>query len=327
MKKNLSLIAALMAVLLIFSSCGSAPAQQPGDSGLKIVTTIFPEYDWVSQILGDKAGDAELTLLLDNGADLHSYQPTAQDILKISSCDLFIYVGGESDEWVDDALKEAVNSDMIVLNLLDILGDAVVEEEIVEGMEHEHGEGEDHEHEEPEYDEHVWLSLRNAAKCCAAIEEALAKLDPASADSYAANLSAYTEKLNALDAAYAEAVSAAHEGTLIFGDRFPFRYLAEDYGLDYYAAFSGCSAETEASFETVVFLAKKLDELGLSCVMNIDGSDGKIAETVIRSSGNQNRKILTLDSMQSSGFAEFKAGSTYFSIMESNLEVLKEALQ
>ena len=320
-----------------FSEASSAmvttDAQSVPEKHLNIVTTIFPEYDWVREILGDNAENADLTMLLDNGVDLHSYQPTAQDILKISTCDLFIYVGGESDGWVSDALQEAANKDMKVIDLLDVLDDAVKEEEIVEGMEagEEHGDGEDEEHEEeeegPEYDEHVWLSLRNAKVLCEAITSALTEIDPDHAADYRSNLTSYSEKLDALDAAFQSAVDSASRKTLLFGDRFPFRYLVDDYGLSYYAAFAGCSAETEASFRTITFLADKVDEFNLTSVLTIESSDQKIAQTIIQNTKEKNQNILTLNSMQSVTSNDVAAGTGYLSIMESNLDVLIEALQ
>ena len=348
MKKYLSVILALLMVLTCLSACGnhntaavtndSSVVSSEGTSSekqLQIVTTIFPEYDWVKEILGDRADNAELTMLLDNGVDLHSYQPTAEDIMKISSCDLFIYVGGESDEWVEGALEEAVNQDMKVINLLDVLGDSVKEEEVVEGMEaeeHEHEDGEaqeeEHEHEEgPEYDEHVWLSLKNAETLVGAISDALQEIDPDNKDIYAANSDAYIEKLSALDGEYQKAVDNAANKTILFGDRFPFRYLVDDYGLSYYAAFVGCSAETEASFETITFLAGKVDELGLHSVLTIEKSDQKIAQAIIQNTQEKNQQILTMDSMQSTTSEDVSGGATYLSIMENNLEVLKEALK
>ena len=307
------------------SSAASVPsASQSDEKPLKIVTTIFPEYDWVREILGDKADNAELTMLLDNGVDLHSYQPTADDIIKISDCDLFIYVGGESDGWVEDALKEATNKDMQVINLLDVLGEQVKEEEVVEGMEAEEEEAEDED--EPEYDEHVWLSLKNAETLCNAITDALETIDPANKDAYAANAAAYLEKLAALDGEYQTVVDNAARKTVLFGDRFPFRYLVDDYGLNYYAAFVGCSAETEASFETISFLSGKVDELGLPCVLTIEGAQHKIAETIVQNTADQNQSILTLDSMQSTTSTDVANGTTYLSTMESNLNVLKQAL-
>ena len=288
---------------------------------IKIVTTIFPEYDWVREILGDKADSAEITMLLDSGVDLHSYQPTADDIVKLSDCDLFVYVGGESDGWVEDALKSAANKDRKVINLLEILGDSVKEEETVEGMQEE-----EEDHGEKEYDEHVWLSLKNARTLVGAISAALQELDPHNKDAYAANADAYGQKLSTLDAEYQKAVSAGTYKTLLFGDRFPFRYLVDDYGLSYYAAFVGCSAESEASFETVSFLARKVDEGKLPCVLTIEGKNHKIAETVVQNTAGKNQKILTMDSMQSTTSQDAAGGTTYLSLMEKNLDVLKEAL-
>ena len=323
-----------------FTACSTNRVQAAeGNKNLQIVTTIFPEYDWVMNILGDNPAGAEVTMLLDNGADLHSFQPSAADIMKISTCDVFVYVGGESDEWVDDVLKEAVNKDMIVINLMDELGNAVKEEEIIEGMEehdheHEHDEDEhndhdhDHHHEEGEieYDEHVWLSLKNAAVLVEGIAEAIGKADAANAGTYRSNASAYIDKLNALDKEYLGMVSSASRNVVLFGDRFPFRYMTDDYGLIYYAAFVGCSAESEASFETVTFLAGKVDEHSLPVVLTIEGKEHKIAETIINNTAAKDQKILSLDSMQTTTMADVKNGTTYISVMEKNFEVLKEAL-
>lgn len=328
-------ITALLALLMLggaLAGCGKQNDTNKTDK-LSIVTTIFPEYDWVRTVLGDKADNAEVTMLLDNGIDLHSYQPTADDIVKISDCDLFLYVGGESDGWVDDALKNATNKNMKVINLLDVLGDSVKTEEVVEGMqetEHDH----DHDHskevstfeDEEEKDEHVWLSLKNAEVLVNAISKSLQELDPDNKDTYAANAAAYIEKLSALDGEYQAAVDAASYKTVVFGDRFPFRYLVDDYGLSYYAAFVGCSAETEASFETVSFLAKKVDELKLPCVLTIEGAQHKIAETIVRNTAEKNQKVLTMDSLQSTSSKDVANGTTYLSVMEKNLSVLKEAL-
>ncbi len=312
----------LILALLIFTSCGSETVKS--DKKIKIVATIFPEYDWVSNILGDDQADTDVTLLIDNGVDLHSYQPTVDDVVKISTCDIFIYVGGESDKWVCDALKEARNKDMIVIDLMEILGDAAKEEEIKEGMQGE--DHNDHEHEEVEYDEHVWLSVRNAALFCEKIEEAIETKDPANAAEYRENLAKYEEKLRKLDSEYKTVFENATVKTLLFGDRFPFRYFTDDYGLDYYAAFAGCSAETEASFETVVFLAGKVDELGIKTVFTIEGSEKKIAETIVKNTKTKDRKIASLDSMQSTTLKDIENGVTYLSVMEKNLEVLKKAL-
>ncbi len=336
MKKITALLLALFMLVGALAGCGKQNDTNQTDK-LSIVTTIFPEYDWVREILGEKADNAEITMLLDNGVDLHSYQPTADDIVKISDCDLFIYVGGESDEWVEDALRNAANRNMKVINLLEVLGDSVKTEEIVEGMqeeehehedveEHEHEDAEEHEHEE-EADEHVWLSLKNAKMLVRVISKALQELDPDSKDIYAANADAYVKKLSALDAEYQAAVDAASNKTILFGDRFPFRYLVDDYGLRYYAAFVGCSAETEAGFETISFLAKRVDEWKLPCVLTIEGAQHKIAETVVRNTTAKNQRVLTMDSMQSTTSKDVKNGTTYLSVMEKNLSVLKEALR
>lgn len=333
MKKITALLLALFVLVGALAGCGKQNDTNKTDK-LSIVTTIFPEYDWVREILGDKADNAEITMLLDNGVDLHSYQPTADDIVKISDCDLFIYVGGESDGWVEDALRNAANRNMKVINLLEILGDSVKTEEIVEGMQeehehedaHAHDDAEEHEHEE-ETDEHVWLSLKNAKMLVRVISKALQELDPDNKDIYAANADAYVKKLSALDAEYQAAVDAASNKTILFGDRFPFRYLVDDYGLRYYAAFVGCSAETEAGFETISFLAKRVDEWKLPCVLTIEGAQHKIAETVVRNTTAKNQKVLTMDSMQSTTTQDVKNGTTYLSVMEKNLSVLKEALR
>jgi zinc transport system substrate-binding protein len=288
-----------------------------------------------ARYLGDKVKNVEVTMLLDNGVDLHSYQPTINYIAKISDCDMFIYVGGESDGWVNDALKNAKNDKMKVINLLEVLGDSVKTEELIEGMqeeEHDHHHDneeiteEKHEHEE-EKDEHVWLSLKNAKILCKVIADNLSEIDPENKDIYSANVSVYIEKLSALDEEYKKMVNGSNRKIVLFGDRFPFRYLVDDYGLDYYAAFVGCSAETEASFETVAFLSKKTDELKLPCVLTIEGANHKIAETVVANTYSKNQKVLTMDSMQSTTSSDVKNGITYISVMEKNLDILREALK
>ena len=320
MKKIIACLLSAIMLTGVMSACSKTDSTV---DKLNVVCTIFPEYDWVKQIIGDKAANADITMLLDNGVDLHSFQPTVDDIAKISSCDVFVYVGGESDAWIDDVLKEATNKDMVVINLLDVLGDTVKEEEVKEGMQAEAEE----ESGEPEYDEHVWLSLKNAEILCGYIAKQLENVDKANADAYAANADAYISQLKSLDEKYQSAVDSAKTKTLLFGDRFPFRYMADDYGLDYYAAFVGCSAETEASFETIIFLAKKIDELGLSSVLTIEGAQHKIAQTIINNTEKKNQTILTLNSMQSTTSKDISNGTTYLSVMEDNLEVLKSALK
>ena len=344
--KAAAMIVAFTMVIAGISGCGqSAAAESAQNRKISIVCSIFPEYDWVKQIMGDKADNAEITYLLGNGADLHNYRPTADDIIKISGCDLFIHVGGESDEWAEDALAGAVNKDMKVIDLIGTIGDNVRTEEIKEGMqdedEHHHdhddedGHDDDHddEHEhhhdddEPEYDEHVWLSVKNAKLICTEIADKLCALDPSNDGTYKANLAAYTAELDKLDSDFAALVGNASEKTLIFGDRFPFRYFTDDYGLDYYAAFVGCSAETEASFETVVFLAQKADELNAKTIYTIENSDKSIAQTIINSTAAKDGKIAELNSLQSVSREQADGGETYISLMRKNYEVLKETLK
>ncbi len=351
---------------------------------LSVVCTIFPEYDWIRELVGDKKDNYEITYLMDKGVDLHSYQPTAEDIAKIANCDLFVYVGGESDGWVRDALKESKNDKMQVVNLLEALGNDVKEEEVVEGMQehdhdhehkedadhdhdhehkedtdhdhdhehkedadhdhdhehkedadhdhdHEHKEDADHDHDhhhdEKEYDEHVWLSLRNASSLVNGLASRLQVIDPENKDYYAGTAAEYTSKLGELDSKYLAAVKKAKKKTVLFGDRFPFRYLVDDYGLKYYAAFVGCSAETEASFETVAFLAKKTDELKLNNIMVIENSDQKIAKKIAETTKAKDQKIVEMNSMQSVTADDIANGATYLSIMENNLKALLSALK
>lgn len=329
------------------SSTASTSSETKTDDANKkfsVVCTIFPEYDWIRQLVGDKKDNYEITYLLDKGVDLHSYQPTAEDIAKIANCDLFVYVGGESDGWVDDALKESKNDKMQVVNLLETLGKNVKPEEVVEGMqeedEHDHDhedkdkdhdhEDADHDHhheEETEYDEHVWLSLRNATVLVNTLAEKLQTIDPENKDYYAGTAADYTAKLGDLDSRYLATIKKAKVKTVLFGDRFPFRYLVDDYGLKYYAAFVGCSAETEASFETVAFLAKKTDDLKLKSVLVIENSDQKIAKKIVETTKDKNQNIVVLNSMQSITNEDIANGATYLSIMESNLKALASALK
>lgn len=323
MKKLISILCVMVPAVSMLTGCGTGVSKDNGK--ISIVTTIFPEYDWVREITKGNE-NVEITMLLDKGVDLHSFQPTADDIVKVSSCDMFIYVGGESDEWVEDALKEATNKDMVVINLLDVLGDSVKEEELVEGMEGEEEEEESEEEEGPEYDEHVWLSLKNAEVLCQYISDELCKINPDNKETYETNVKAYIAQLDTLDKEYEAAVSNASVKTVLFGDRFPFRYLVDDYGLDYYAAFVGCSAESEASFETIKFLADKTDELGLNAILQIESADGKIAQTIKDTTKTKSQQILTMDSMQSVTAKDVSAGAAYLGIMQENLSVLSQAI-
>lgn len=317
MKHIFSTFISVILLIFCFTACNTDSGESVKDNEkLQIVTTTFPAYDWVREILGE---EAEVTFLLESGVDMHSFQPSVDDILKISECDMFVYVGGESDQWAQDALKEASNKDIVAVNLIEVLGDSVKEEEILEGMEHD-------DEEESEPDEHVWLSLKNAEKFCNYITQKLSEIDPENAESFQHNNQAYVEKLSALDKKYKSDITSGKRNVLLFADRFPFRYLTDDYNISYYAAFPGCSAETEASFETITFLAGKINELKLSSVIIIEGSDGKIANTVINETQPKHLNILTLDSMQSVTSKDIENGLTYLSVMESNLENIKTAL-
>lgn len=322
---------------------------------ISIVCTTFPQYDWVKNILGEEAERFNVTLLLDNGVDMHSYQPAVKDIATAGSSDLFIYVGGESDTWVEDALKEAKNKDLKAINLMETLGNSVKEEEVVEGMQEERESlGHSHEKpskekqeqtqkerhensqeingqkeaadEEPEYDEHIWLSIRNAEIMVKNIEKAIEQLDSDNAKVYQTNVENYIKKLDTLDKQYANTIQNAKYKAILFGDRFPFRYMADDYDLKYYAAFAGCSAETMAGFETVTFLAKKADELRLPVILTIENSDGRIAEAVKSNTTKKNQKILAMNSLQSVTKEQLADGITYLQVMQENLSVLSEAL-
>jgi len=360
--KKIPLIAFIFALVTLFTACGSdtekttvEKAASNGSEKVSIVATIYPQYAWLKEILGNRADSLGLTLLIKNGMDLHSYKPSAQDIATIAKSDMVVYVGGESDEWIEKALEATPNENRLAVNMLKALGDRVKEEEIVEGMQaeeehhHEHGEeaeaheehheheahAEEHEHhheheahaEEVENDEHVWLSLTNAEILVKTLTQAVAKLDTTHASEYNANAAAYTAKIKELDEAYRVMVAGTTHKTILFGDRFPFRYLVDDYGIKYYAAFVGCSAESEASFETVAFLAGKMDSLALPAIFTIDGSNSKIANAILAASKkSKNAEVLTLNSMQSVRSNQMDS-LNYLEMMRENLEVLKKALK
>ena len=297
---------------------------------LSIVTTIFPAYDWVKQVVGDNK-NVEISFLIDKGVDLHSYQASAADIAKITDSDLFVYVGGDSDDWAEDIIKE--NPNLNYINMVDSIGEAALAEELIEGMqdeeehdneseEHANEEGE-HEEGEEEIDEHVWLSIKNAETIVSAIEAKLAEIDPDNKAEYEKNANDYLAKLDELDKEYKDTLSSIQNKTIIVGDRFPFRYLVNEYGIKYYAAFKGCDAGSEASFETVKFLANKMDELNMTDIFIIDGSKGDLAKTIVDNTKDKNAKVLVLDSMQSTKSSD---NASYLDIMKKNLEVLKEVL-
>lgn len=380
MKKFAAFAMFVLATALTFVACSAesnenSNKKMPAPKKVSIVATIYPQYDWLKNVLGDRLDAVNLKLLIKNGTDLHSYKPSAQDIAAIASADMVVYVGGESDEWIEKALNATPKEGRVQVNLMEALGDRVKEEEVVEGMQgeeehehhHEHGDpsatsgtedhhehAEEHEHhehaeahedhdnhehaeehedghhhhEEAENDEHVWLSLKNAEILVRNLAEALAKLDTAHASEYHMNAALYVAKISALDAQYRAATDSASNKTILFGDRFPFRYLVDDYGIKYFAAFVGCSAESEASFETVAFLAGKMDSLALPAIFTIDGSNGKIARAILDASKkSKDALVLTLNSMQSVTDTQMQSGIDYLSIMQSNLEVLKKAIK
>ena len=314
MKKNWILFSALAIFAMAFLGCDSQVKQQ---KRLSIVATTFPEYDWVKKIVGNDSL-FEITLL-EKGVDLHSFEPTPENILQISKADLFIYVGGESDEWVEKALENPQNPNRKVVNMMQVLGEKVKAEKIVEGMEEEH-----HHEEGEEMDEHVWLSLQNASILVRHIADSLVALSPEKKEMIVANANAYREKLEALDAEFAKVIVPGK--TILFGDRFPFRYLVDDYKISYYAAFVGCSAETEASFKTIAFLAKKVDELNLKTIFVLESRTHKIAETIRDNTKSKDQQILPLHSIQSISDLDLQNGVNYYRLMQQNLEVLKRAL-
>ena len=329
MKNKLLKCMGLAIVSLVVPLCTSCNIED--DSGkLKIVTSVYSEYDWVMTVLGNKKDNASVRLLRDSGIDMHSYQPSMDDAKAISKCDLLVYVGGESDEWIEDAVKDAVNKDKKVINLLKTLGDGAKEEETVEGMQgEEEEEGEEGEMEEVEYDEHVWLSVKNAQIFVTAISNALGEIDAENAAYYKSNADSYVNQLKDLDNRYIAAVNAGTKDTILFGDRFPFRYMVEDYNLKYYAAFLGCSSNVTPDYTTIKFLADKIDELNLKVILKIEGNATERLISAIKETANtKDLTVLTMDSIQSARSSDFKnENARYLSIMENNLGVLKEALK
>ena len=323
MRKFILICASLCSLFLIlnFTSCQkkSSGADQASSEGkIKVLATIFPAYDWAKNLTVG-CDSVYVDLLLKDGVDMHSFQPSAADIVKISTADIFIYVGGESDAWVENALKNAGNDKMIVINLMDKLKGFIKQEEVVEGMQQTEGGHEDHD-EEIENDEHVWLSLNNAIASSNEIARALMEKDEAHSSIYMANLVFYVDKLAALKQEYANSFG---EKTIIVCDRYPFLYLTDEFGIKYYAAFNGCSAESEASFDTIAFLSVKLHELKSPSVFVTESSDKKIAKTVISSAGIKDCKIIALDSMQSTTLKQAQKGKNYYDVMRANLEALK----
>jgi zinc transport system substrate-binding protein len=321
MKKTLCIILVAVLCVSLFASCGKTV--KPTDNTdknkkLTIVTTIFPPYDFAKNIVGDMA---EVTQLLPPGSESHSFEPASQDIVKIQNCDIFICIGGESENWVEKLLGSIDASRLTVLSLLDMVEGK--QEEIVEGMEADEEEDKEEGGARVEYDEHVWTSPVNAVKITESICAAVCEKDPENAQSYKANAAAYVEKLNALDRDYRDMISTAKRDRIVVADRFPFRYLCDEYSLKYSAAFAGCSASTDPSADTVRYLINKVSEEKIPVVFYIEFSKKSVLNTVVEST---NAKPLELHSCHNVSKEDFDSGRGYIDIMRDNLEALREAL-
>jgi zinc transport system substrate-binding protein len=303
--KKTFFVALILSVTLILSislsSCSNSNNYTNSDSSEKptIVCTGFAEYDWIRNILGENLEDWNLIRLNDNGVDMHSYQPTAEDMVDIANSDLVVYAGGESEEWIETAMEKGGTFSGIEYGLVEN-GVAI------------------------ENDEHIWLSPKQAIVFCQELTDIISNIDEEHKTQYEANCEAYVKKLENLDSQYAQLLSDCSENLIICADRFPFRYLVKDYGLEYAAAFTGCEAETEADFDTVIMLSDKLKNGNINTVFVCEGSDTSLAETIIKNSGKENVKVLVLNSIQSVNAKD--KDTSYIKIMEENLEVLKEAL-
>ncbi len=337
--KKIKKIISLLLVCVLLVGCSNMQGVQTNSSGkVSIVAASFHEYDWVLQILGENASEYEVTLLMDDGIDMHSYEPSVEEIALIKSADLVVYNGGPSLTWLDELLDD---TDIESINMINELGGNVINEVRVDGMqETEHAHDEDcctedehtHDHDDEvievgHVDEHVWLSFENAIESCKLIEEKISAIDPDNAELYQENLDNYIAEIEELDQKYIDVIDNANRDTVLFADRFPFLYLLGGYDINYYAAFQGCSAETEASFETVAFLSSKVDELDLDYVFIIDNGQVDLANTIIDNSSNNDAEVLVLDSMQSVSSDKVDSGATYLSIMEENLNTLEKALK
>ena len=316
-------------LVISLSGCRSESSVQEQEEKIQVVTTIFPQYDFVRQIAGEQV---EVSMLLKPGEETHSYEPTPRDILKIQNCDLFIYVGGENDEWVEEILESIDTGKFRMLRLIDCVD--TVNEEHVEGMKeergHNHGE-EEHEHEEEDHgshktltpDEHVWTSPENAMEIVKEITKVLAELDPVQKPIYEKNERAYLDRLEALDKEFRTVVSTAKRDVLLFGDRFPFRYFADAYDLKYYAAFPGCASDTEPSAATMAFLIRKVEQEHIPVILKMELSNENIANAIAETTG---AKVKTFYSCHNLTAKEFAQGETYLSMMKKNVQTLKEAL-
>lgn len=320
MRKMFTVITAMALFVLLITGCGAQKEQptQKDDTKqpLKIVTTIFPPYDFASQIT---QGKASVSMLLPPGAESHSYEPTPQDILKIQNCDVFIYTGGDADAWVDKILSSMDTSKMTIIKMMDCV--PTVEEQVVEGMQPDEDEAESS---GPEYDEHVWTSPANAMKITQSISDELCKLDPDNKTYFQKNTQDYIDKIGKVDQEFKDIVSHASRKTIVFGDRFPLRYFADEYGLKYYAAFPGCSTETEPSVNTIKYLVDKVKAEKIPVVFYIEFSNHKTADSICEATG---AKALMFQSCHNVTKKDLDSGKSYVDIMTENAQKLKEALQ
>ncbi|GHU71575.1 high-affinity zinc uptake system binding-protein ZnuA [Clostridia bacterium] len=316
MKKYTALLISIVLLMASIVLTGFALAENP--KKLNVIATIFAPFDFARAVAGD---NADVSMLLQPGAESHSYEPTPRDIIKIQNCDVFIYVGGESDKWVSDILSSMDTSHMRIVTLMDCV--EAVEEEIVEGMQEEDEDEVETEEHEPEYDEHVWTSPRNAKLIVQKISDALSEADPTNAEAYESNTTAYLAELDELDAEFIDVVGTARRKTIVFGDRFPFRYFADAYDLTYFAAFPGCATETEASAATVKFLIDKINAEGIPTIFHIELSNEKMPDAIAEATG---AKVALLHACHNISKSDFEAGVTYLDLMRANAEALREAL-
>lgn len=317
--KTFSLIIAVI-IILTFCACSSSAPLGTSSASLNILCTGFSQYDWVTNIVGDNQS-IEVSILQGRGVDIHNYQPTAEDIIKITNSDMIVLTGGESDKALLDIVKSSSNPDIVIFNMMNELG-----EDALLCVDHSQNHSQHNHLDVSEYDEHIWLSVKNAEILCKRLLDEIISLDPDGADSYNNNADVYLELLNALDGEYASTIGASTNKELVFADRYPFAYLARDYGLKCYAAFPGCSTETNASFDTILSLSRKIDELELTSVLTIDGGISDIDESVISNTKSEGIKTLSLESLQSVTEDEISAGISYLSAMTNNLKIFKEAL-
>lgn len=331
MKSKIKVLLLVMAMACVcLAGCGKKEGTvtttgQKGESDkLKVVTTIFAPYDFSRQIAGE---DAKITMLLPPASETHTFEPTPQDIINIQNCDVFVYIGGESDSWIEDVLKDIDTSKIKVIPLMKEVD--LLEEETVEGMqeeEHEHEHEHEHdgeEHQEEEYDEHIWTSPKNSIKIVEKLQQTFMEVDEANKDDYKKNGDSYIAELEELDAKFQNVVEHAERKTIVFGDRFPLRYFAEEYGLDYYAAFPGCAEDTEPSASTIAFLIDKVKEEKIPVVYHLELSNEKMADTICESTG---AKKLLFHACHNISKEDFENGVTYVELMEKNVETLQEAL-